>query len=300
MAETPRTTPSAPPAAPAGRPERPRPAPLVGEVVRTRWLTPDLVRVVVGGPGMRAFEPSPHADAYVKLVLLPEAAGAARPRRPDGRLDLDAVRAALPADDQPRLRSYTVRAHDPRAHELTLDVVVHGTAGVAGPWAAAAQPGDEALVVGPGGAWSPDPAASSHLLVGDASALPAIAVALERLPEHAVGHAVIQVDDPADVLPLAAPAGVEVRWVHDPAALVPAVAALPPLAGPVSAFVHGEAGAVRELRRHVRVERQVPLERLSVSGYWRRGADDEGWRAAKRTWLAEIEAAEQAVGLRSA
>ncbi|WP_019136274.1 siderophore-interacting protein [Cellulomonas massiliensis] len=297
MAET---SPSAGLTGPGPRPARPRPAPLVAEVVRTEHLTPHLVRVVVGGPAMAAFEPSPYADSYVKLVMLPAAAGPARPRRPDGRLDLDAVRAALPADDQPRLRSYTVRAFDAGAHELTLDVVVHGDAGVVGPWAAGAHPGDEVLVVGPGGAWSPDPATATHLLVGDASALPAIAVALERLPPDAVGHAVVHVDDPADVLPLAAPAGVRVDWVHDPAALLATVAALPPLADPVSAFVHGEAGAVRELRRHLRAERGVPLERLSVSGYWRRGADDEGWRAGKRAWLAAIEDAEREAGLASA
>lgn len=292
-----------PPAGPSGtgtRAARPRPAPIVAEVVRTEQLTPHLVRVVVGGPGMAAFEPSPHADSYVKLVMLPAAAGSARPRRPDGRLDLEAVRAGLPADDQPRLRSYTVRAFDAATSELTIDVVVHGAAGVVGPWAAAARPGDEVLVVGPGGAWSPDPAAASHLLVGDASALPAVAVALERLPSDAVGHAVVHVDDPADVLPLTAPPGVSLTWVHDPASLLATVAALPPLAAPVSAFVHGEAGAVRELRRHVRAERQVPLERLSVSGYWRRGADDEGWRAGKRAWLAAIEDAEREAGLASA
>lgn len=283
-------------------PARPRPAPLVAEVLRTERLSPSFVRVVVGGPGLDAFEPSPHADAYVKLVFLPPAADGHRPRRDDGRLDLDAVRAALDPADAPRLRSYTVRAFDPATRELTLDFVVHGDEGVAGPWAAAAEPGDEVLVIGPGGAWSPDPSAASHLLVGDASALPAIAVALERLPEDAAGHVVVEVHDPQDELHLAAPDGVQVRWVHSGlgvpgVALVEAVLALPPLPGPVSAFLHGEAGAVRELRRHLRTDRGVTRDQLSVSGYWRLGTDDEGWRAGKRAWLADIEQAEVAAGL---
>ncbi|WP_028050879.1 siderophore-interacting protein [Cellulomonas sp. URHD0024] len=275
-----------------------RPAPFVAEVVRTEQISATMVRVVVGGPGLAAFEPSPHADSYVKVVFLP--AGAPRPLRSDGRLDLDAVRAALPPTDQPRQRSYTVR--DFADGELTLDFVVHGDDGVAGPWAEGAQTGDEVLLVGPGGAWSPDPTAACHLLAGDASALPAIAVALERLAPDAVGHAVIEVHGPEDEIPLSGPPGVRVHWVHQGfgvpgPALVEAVAGLPPLDGPVSAFVHGEAGAVRELRRHLRTERDVPRDQLSVSGYWRLGADDEGWRATKRDWLATIEQSEVAAGL---
>ena len=188
------------------------------------------------------------------------------------------------------------------AGELTLDFVVHGDEGIAGPWSAGAQPGDEVLLSGPGGAWSPDPDAASYLFAGDASALPAIAVALERLPADAVGHAVIEVHGPEDEIPLARPAGVQVLWVHQGVAvaglaLVDTVVALPELPAPVSAFVHGEAGVVRELRRHVRADRGVGREQLSVSGYWRLGTDDEGWRATKRDWLATIEQAEAAEGL---
>ncbi len=281
-------------------PARPRPAPLVAQVVRTEQLAATMIRVVVGGPGLAAFEPSPHADSYVKVVFLPE--GAPRPRRDDGRLDLDAVRQQLPADQQPRQRSYTVRAFDAAAGELTLDFVVHGDEGVAGPWAAHARPGDEVLLLGPGGAWSPDPDAAAHLLAGDASALPAIAVALERLPADAVGYAVVEIHGPEDEIPLTAPDGLRVLWVHTAGAvpglaLVDAVTALPALPAPVSAFVHGEAGAVRELRRHLRTDRGITREGLSVSGYWRLGADDEGWRATKRDWLATIEQSEAAAGL---
>ena len=281
-------------------PARPRPAPFVAHVVRTERIAATMVRVVVGGPGLDAFEPSAHADSYVKVLFLPD--GAPRPLREDGRLDLEAVRAALPPEQQPRQRSYTVRGWDSAAGELTLDFVVHGDEGIAGPWSAGAEPGDEVLLSGPGGAWSPDPAAASYLFAGDASALPAIAVALERLPADAVGHAVIEVHGPEDQIPLESPAGVQVLWVHQGVAvaglaLVDTVVALPDLPAPVSAFVHGEAGVVRELRRHVRADRGVTREQLSVSGYWRLGTDDEGWRATKRDWLATIEQAEAADGL---
>ena len=65
----------------------------------------------------------------------------------------------------------------------------------------------------------------------------------------------------------------------------------------VQAFVHGEAGFVAELRRHLRVDRRLPRERLSISGYWRLGATEEGWRAAKADWNAAAEDVERRAGV---
>ena len=275
-------------------------------VRRTEQLTPSMVRVVVGGAALSDFDASSYADAYVKVVLVHPDVPRPLPRAVDGgvdggadglRVDVDAVRDSMPAEHAPRLRSYTVRAFDPATLELTLDFVVHGDAGIAGPWAASARPGDELLLMGPGGGYTPDHSAGRHLLVGDLSALPAIAVAVERLPADARGHVVVEVPGPDDELDLAAPLGLEVRWVHQGAAdrpgLVETVRGLPWPDGDVHAFVHGEAGAVKELRRYLRLERAMQLDRLSISGYWRLGVDDEGWRAAKREWTAAIEDSER-------
>jgi NADPH-dependent ferric siderophore reductase len=278
-------------------------------VLRTERLTPGMVRLVLGGPGLAGFVPSPYADSYIKLVLLPgvgaTVSGAdvlAGFTTADGLVDLEAARAALPPEHQPRLRTYTVRAYDDLDLTVTVDLVVHGAAGLAGPWAATAVPGDEIVVVGPGGGYSPDLAADHHLLVGDASALPAVAVALERLGGAATGTAVVEVADAAEEVPLHVPDGIALRWVHADGAtpgtrLVAAVRALPWPGGRVHAFVHGEAGSVKELRRYLRVERGLPTSDLSISGYWRLGDPDERWRAAKRDWLRGIEDAEAAAGL---
>lgn len=271
---------------------------IVTEVVRTERLSPSMVRVVLGGPGLAQFQPSPYADSYVKVVFVHPDVPRPLPLTADGRVDVDSVRDAGLAEQSPRLRSYTVRAFDDVAHELTLDFVVHGDEGLAGAWADAAVAGDQLLLMGPGGAYSPDPEASFHLFAADASALPAVAVALEGLLPDARGHAFVEVPGAEDEIPLTAPAGVEVVWVHqggDPPGLrlVEAVRALPwPEDGRLQAFVHGEAGAVKELRRYLRLEREMSLDRLSVSGYWRLGVDDEGWRATKREWNAGIEQAE--------
>jgi NADPH-dependent ferric siderophore reductase len=252
-----------------------------------------MVRVVVGGEDLARFTPNEHSDAYVKLIFLRPGVSYPRP------LDLDAVRELLPAQDWPQQRSYTVRAWNPAALELTFDFVVHGDEGLAGPWARAARPGDELLFTGPGGAYAPDPAAGWHLLVGDESALPAIAASLERLPESAIGQVLVEVDGVEQEQVLAAPSGVAVHWIHREArplgdALIDAVTALTFPNGELQAFVHGEAGAVKRLRRLLKVERGVAQAQLSISGYWKQGDNDEAWRAVKRSWNQEIEQAEAA------
>lgn len=92
---------------------------------------------------------------------------------------------------------------------------------------------------------------------------------------------------------------VEVVWLHRGdrpvgEALVEAVRALDFPAGRVHAFVHGEAGFVKELRRLLRVELEIPRDDLSISGYWRRGHNEDGWQATKREWNAQVEAEQEA------
>ncbi|WP_446210935.1 siderophore-interacting protein [Micromonospora sp. IBSANI012] len=262
-------------------------------VLRTERPTPHLIRLVLGGEELVGLPVGEYTDHYIKIVF--PAPGVDHPRP----LDLAAIRRDLPRDQWPRLRAYTVRAWDPLAGELTVDVVHHGDEGLAGPWAARLRPGDEVLFVGPGGAYAPDPTADWHLLVGDESALPAIGAALERLPLGAPAAVFVEVDGPADEQRLLSPGTVALTWLHRGArpvgeALVEAVRALEFPPGRVHAFVHGEATFVKELRRLLRVERGVPREALSISGYWRRGMDDEGWRSTKADWNRQVEAEEVA------
>lgn len=146
---------------------------------------------------------------------------------------------------------------------MTVDFVVHGDEGVAGPWAAAAKQGEEIFLLGPGGAYVPEAGADWHLLAGDESALPAIAASLARMPAGVAVHAFIEVAGPEERQELEVPAGAEIHWLYRGGApvgreLVAAVRALEFPAGQVQAFVHGEAGFVKELRRLLRVERDIP------------------------------------------
>ncbi|WP_432250052.1 siderophore-interacting protein [Streptomyces sanyensis] len=274
-----------------------RKAPQVHEatVRRTERLTPHMVRVVLALPPDTAFALGSFTDHYVKLVFAPEGVSYPEP------FDLDRIRAEFPREQWPANRTYTVRSWDAAHRELAVDFVVHGDEGLAGPWAARARAGETVRLLGPGGGYAPDPEADWHLLAGDESALPAIAASLERMPAGAVVHAFVEVAGPEEEQKVVTPDGVEIRWLHRGArpvgeALVAAVTALEAPPGEVSAFVHGEAGFVKELRRHLRQERGIPRERLSISGYWRLGQTDEAWRAVKREWNEQVEREQEASG----
>jgi NADPH-dependent ferric siderophore reductase len=271
---------------------RPRVA-RVGEVVRTSRVTPHMIRVVLGGEGLAGFPAGEFTDHYVKLLFPPPGAPYSAP------FDVEQIRAELPQEHWPVTRTYTVRAWDPDSGELTIDFVYHGDEGLAGPWAAAATPGDLIQMFGPGGAYAPSPTADWHLLVGDESALPAIGAALTRLPARRPALVFVEVAGPEEEqTDLVLGEAVELVWVHrgsqaPGAAVAAAVRSAQLPAGAGHAFVHGEAGLVRELRLHLRAERGLAPESTSISGYWRLGRTDEDWRAEKRDWTAEVEAAEQ-------
>lgn len=274
----------------AERPGRAPRAPHTAEVVRTERLTPHMQRVVLGGEGLSDFSLDSCTDHYVKLLF--PSGGATYPEP----FDLQRIREEFPREQWPVTRTYTVRHWDAVHREITLDFVIHGDEGLAGPWAVNVRPGEVVRFLGPGGAYAPDLAADWHLLAGDESALPAIARSLEALPDGARAFAFVEVSGPEEEQKI--DSDVEVRWLHRGGrpvgeALVEAVSGFDFPEGRVHAFVHGEAHVVKILRRLFRVERAVPREDLSISGYWRLGHNEDGWQASKRDWNARIEAEQE-------
>jgi len=233
---------------------------MIAVVEHVERLTPRMIRIVFGGEGLAGFGAGEFTDHYVKLRI------------------------------GERTRTYTVREWD--GERLTIDFVVHGAEGVAGPWAAAAKPGDTLELRGPGGAYAPDPDADWHLMVGDPSVVPAISASLARVPAGRPVHVLLQGDGPEDEQPLESPGDLCVQWLHggDDETLADAVRSLEWPEGDVHVFVHGEAGAVRALRRHLLAERGLPRESVSISGYWKRRRTEEGWREDKPEWNRLVEA----------
>jgi NADPH-dependent ferric siderophore reductase len=201
-------------------------------------------------------------------------------------------RPGAPEDERPKVRTYTVREWDAERGLLTIDFVVPGEAGIAGPWGATAAPGDTIQLRGPGGGYAPEPDAVWLLLAGDTAVIPAISASLSRLPSGRPVHVFLQVHGPEEQVELTTAGDLEVHWLHDDGdeTIATAIAALEFPPGQPQVFLHGEATSVRLARRHLVLDRAVPAARLHASGYWKRTLTDEGWRAAKADWNAQIEA----------
>ncbi|KQQ28474.1 siderophore-interacting protein [Frondihabitans sp. Leaf304] len=278
---------------------RPRDTQHVFVVERSERLSPHLVRIHLGGDAFEAFiagaspEKIRATDKYVKFLFAQPGSGLEPP------YDLEALRERLDPADLPVRRTYTVRSVDEAARTIAVDFVVHGDEGVAGPWAAAAQPGDRVALSGPGGLYFPDEdPATTHVFLGDDSALPAVAAALEALAAtvpDARGTALIEVATAADELALTAPAGVEVRWLHrdgDATPGEPLVAATTQFAattGRVRVFAHGERSAMKAIRRILVDDWALDRSDFSLSAYWALGRAEDRFQAEKREPIGALE-----------
>lgn len=276
---------------------RPRGAQPVFEVVRTAQIAPQLVRVHLGGAAFDEFvanageEKLAKTDKYVKFQFAKPELGLQPP------YDLDALRAVLEPADIPVRRTYTVRSVDYDAKTIAVDFVVHGDEGLAGPWAARAQPGDLVALSGPGAQYSPAEGDVTYVLVGDDSAIPAVAAALEALPVTARGVALIEVSDASEQIELSHPAGVDVRWLHRVVAgaatpygelLVAAVEALDRPVGEVDIFAHGERESIKRIGAHLQSEWGIERRAMSVSAYWAYGRSEDAFQNEKRSPVGQI------------
>lgn len=243
------------------------------EVVRTSAVGAGLLRVTLGGPGTTGFE-AHSPDEHVK-ILFPDADGELRLPEANG----DMLRWPKPS---PVSREYTVRRYDPASGELDLDVALHD-GGLGSDWARAVRPGEAVHVAGPPGGLIVPHNYDRYLLAGDITALPALARWLEELPRTAVGWAFAEVADTSEQIDLDAPDGVEVRWLHRGTGNPPGSVDL--LADAVSevkvpegerlyAWIAGEAGAIKPLRRWLRDDLGLAREDCDVTGYWKRGVAD--------------------------
>ncbi len=318
-----------------------------GVVRRVIELGPGLRRLVLGGPDLEHFGvPEATMDLRFKVIvpaegstvesigrvltpLFPEA-----PMASGGDPGWYKMWLASPVSERGVMRTYTVRALREEGGERVLDVdlVLHGVGpdgslgegcGPAAAWAASAAVGDVLHLLGPNRALTAvgyggidyRPGAASHLLLaGDETAAPALCSVLDALPRAARGVALIEVPEAGQVQPVAAPDGVDVRWlVRSPgqgvgSLLLPAVreqavawvaesegcaAGAPATRGaepedvnvdevtlweaPVDnasddyAWIAGEAGVIKEIRRHLVRDLGVDRTRIAFMGYWRQG-----------------------------
>ena len=277
-------------------------------------LSPSLKRFVFSGSDvglMRTLGP----DQRVKLFF-PSANGT--PPNLPRHGDWQAARRQASAQCAAPMRTYTIRNLRPQTCELDIDFVLHGETGPASRWAAHAKPGDRLQIVAPDAAfdadpggyeWLPPDGVRQVLLIGDETALPAIAAILEQLARHPDPprvQAFIEVPQESDCLPLVCGHSAKVHWLpraslgkqHGDGMTLAAreLASLPLIrtkpGGELQepdltrqllwerasakqsefyAWVAGESAAVMTIRRFFINECGLDRKALTLMGYWKLG-----------------------------
>ncbi|MEX2293460.1 MAG: siderophore-interacting protein [Acidimicrobiales bacterium] len=235
---------------------------------RTTSLSPHLLRVTLGGDGLRGYEPGPPA-ASVRMLL---------PRLGDPNLAIPTWNGNEYLHDdgaRPTIRTYTPRHVDLSRDELDIDVVLHAT-GAVPIWLGSAEAGTEVGIAGPGRGYEIDDTATSFVLVGDESAIPAISQLLEHLPQTVQVRVLVEIANADARHELPRHPGCTVRWIDRPDEAAPGstlVTAVEGLAIPDEArlWVAGEAASMQRIRRHLFEERAMPRAQAVVRGYWKSG-----------------------------
>lgn len=249
----------------------------VVEVVRTERISPNFMRVTLGGEQFAAL-PERGYDHWFRLYL-PNEGGTTDFNLPD-RLDMVGYLKYLrmKSATRPPMRNYTSREFRKHALEMDVDFVIHGDEGHATRWATRTKPGDTVALLDQGNGFDHDPQATHVLLVTDETGLPAVAGILRDLPRDKQGTAIIEIGDPADRQELDAPAGVDVQWIiRDDPHFRPGQLALEAVRrwakpeGTLQAYLVGEQALASGARRHLVNELHVPKKHIQFVGYWRKG-----------------------------
>ena len=239
------------------------------QVQHIEQISPHFLRIRFVGDALRDFI-SASFDDHAKLMLpaQPGQALVLPQPGPDGM-------ALPPGAQKPAMRDYTPRQFDSVAGTLDIEFVLHGE-GVASLWAEAAKVGDEVGLGGPRGSFVVPTGFDWHLLVGDESAIPAIARRLEELPDTAQAITVIETADAGDRRPFTSRARLQTHWLETGATdvLAKAVAALKLPAGEGFAWAGGEAASIAAVRQVLVDAHGHGLDkgRVRASAYWKRGS----------------------------
>ena len=242
-----------------------KPSPKSFRVLAVDQVTPNMRNVSLGGGAMQSF-PASQEGGYVKLMLTS-----------GGLLT------------KPLMRTYTIRRQS--TEHLDVEFALHGEDGEGGPavkWAMNVAPGDEIVLGGPGPAKPLVSGADWYFVVGDMTALPAIAVNLATLPDDAKGDVVIEVQSAADEQVLSHPEGIRVHWLHNPHpgqnvdAFEEKVRSIPWRAGAVYAWAASEFEMMRRIRTYLRDEKGLGKDELYISSYWKKGANEDAHKKIKR------------------
>ncbi|MGH8418726.1 MAG: siderophore-interacting protein [Pseudomonas sp.] len=236
------------------------------QVLRVTDITPRMRRVTLHGPELSGFI-SLGTDDHVKLLFA---------TTPEEQAALDNF---VPSPDakgpRPAMRDYTPRRYDAESGELDIDFVLHGD-GPAATWAAQAQAGQFLHIAGPRGSMIVPDMFDSYLLIGDETALPAIARRLEELADNRRALVVVEIEDNAERQALTSKAQIEVIWVvRGERDLLDVTRQLTLPEGDLYAWVATESALSRKVRRVLLDDFKLNEAAVKAAGYWRLDITDE-------------------------
>ncbi len=231
-----------------------------------------LARVTFTGDDLQDFV-SASFDDHVKLFF------PADPSLPPALPVVTSDGIKFPEDaPKPAARDYTPRRFDTARRELDIDFVLHGD-GPASTWAEQAEPGQQLGIGGPRGSFVVPKGFDWHVLIGDETALPAIARRLEELPATAQALVLIEVPQASNEIPLPTQAQASVRWLHRNGTapgystlLLEAARELKLPPGEGYAWVAAESAAAKALREIMVAQHGIDKSRIRAASYWKRGA----------------------------
>ena len=239
------------------------------EVLRVVELTPRMRRITLGGPELAGFV-SLGTDDHVKLLFPQNAEQAAA-------LETLVLGAGKDNGPLPEMRDYTPRRYDLNTLELDIDFVLHGD-GPASTWAEQAKPGQFLHIGGPRGSMIVPDMFDSYLLIGDETALPAIARRLESLAANRRALVIVEVENGKEQQVLESAAEVNVIWVLREGGkdnLLTTVRQIQVPAGSLYAWVATESKVSRQIRRVLLDEHGLDDQFVKAVGYWRLDGTDE-------------------------
>ncbi|MDD0997467.1 siderophore-interacting protein [Pseudomonas sp. TNT2022 ID1044] len=233
------------------------------EVLRVVDLTPRMRRITLGGPELAGFV-SLGTDDHVKLLFPQNAAEQAA-------MDTLVLGAGKDNGPMPAMRDYTPRRYDLDTLELDIDFVLHGD-GPASTWAEQAKPGQFLHIGGPRGSMIVPDIFDSYLLIGDETALPAIARRLEGLAANRRALVIIEVENGKEQQVLESAAEVSVIWVLREGGqdhLLNTVRQIDVPAGSLYAWIATETKVSRQIRRVLLDDHGLDDQFVKAVGYWR-------------------------------
>ena len=226
------------------------------EVIQIRDVTPSMRRITVAGDSLQDLVVEKPAQ-WMKVFF-------------PGRGNMPPVG-----------RAYTIRRFNAADGRMDLDFVLHGDTGPASFWVTRAKPGDVLQLAGPRSGMDITPTVNCYILVGDATAIPAMASILAALPSHCQVDMYVEVIDAWEEQILESAARLTIHWLHsetqEPGTtgqLEQAIknASIDPT--DCQCWVAGESAMVRAVVAHLVTEHEVPRSMIHSAGYWKLGASD--------------------------